>query len=99
MQYAFRPSFGLLMQLTKLTANCAMLLALVVGCRAKAPPLETWPVRGSVVDQNGERPTGGAVRLLTMNDADLITVGPIQPDGSFKNLYFWSSSGSINFFE
>jgi ABC-type branched-subunit amino acid transport system substrate-binding protein len=23
----------------------------------------------------------------------------IQPDGSFKNLYFWSSGGSINFFE
>ncbi|HEY5926051.1 MAG TPA: ABC transporter substrate-binding protein [Kofleriaceae bacterium] len=23
----------------------------------------------------------------------------IQPDGSFKNLYFWSSSGSIQFFE
>jgi hypothetical protein len=23
----------------------------------------------------------------------------IQPDGSFKNLYFWSAGSSINFFE
>jgi hypothetical protein len=58
------------------------LAILVAGC-SKAPPLETWPVRGKVVDQNGEAPTGGAVRLFTAADSNLITVGPIQPDGSF----------------
>ena len=61
---------------------CAAVAVLVMGC-SKAPPLETWPVQGTVVDQNGERPTGGVVRLLTSSDPNLITVGPIQPDGSF----------------
>jgi hypothetical protein len=61
---------------------CIAVTVLVAGC-AKTPPLETWPVEGTVIDQNGERPTGGVVRLLTSSDANLITVGPIQPDGSF----------------
>ncbi len=67
------------------SARGLILSATVVaaGCGKKAPPLETWPVRGTVVDQNGESPTGGVVRLLTDSDAHLITVGPIQPDGSF----------------
>ena len=56
---------------------------LFANCRESAPPLETWSVRGAVVDQNGDSPTDGVVRLLTNADSRLITVGPIQPDGSF----------------
>lgn len=60
-------------------------LASLAGCGTKAPPLETWPVQGTVIDQNGDSPTGGVIRLLTTNgDPHLITVGAIQPDGSFS---------------
>jgi hypothetical protein len=64
-------------------------LALVVvglGCNA-APELETWPVTGTVVDQTGASLTSGAVRFFahdeTQGDPHLITVAPIQADGSF----------------
>jgi hypothetical protein len=67
--------------------RCTAVLVLLVGCQ-RAPELETWPVHGTVVDQSGARLTSGAVRLLADRDkhaADphLITVGPIQADGSF----------------
>jgi hypothetical protein len=72
------------MILTSKPAQCCVALAvLVAGCGKKAPPLETWPVHGTVIDQSGKSPTGGVVRLLTTADPNLITVGPIQPDGSF----------------
>ena len=67
---------------SKATPHCLAIALLISGCN-NAPPLETWPVQGTVVDQNGESPTGGVVRLLTSADSNLITVGPIQPDGTF----------------
>lgn len=61
---------------------------LVVGCAERAPELETWPVHGTVIDQNGVPPVSGVVRFLAdaerhQSDPHLITVGPIQSDGSF----------------
>lgn len=64
-----------------LAGICAILL--LAGCYKSVPPLETWPVSGSIVDQNGQRPVDGVVRLLTDTDAHLISVGPIQSDGTF----------------
>jgi hypothetical protein len=63
------------------------LLILTIGCQ-RAPELETWPVQGTVIDQNGIRPNSGAVRFFASAemhklDPHLITVGPIQSDGSF----------------
>ena len=63
-------------------------LMLAVGCAERAPVLETWPVHGTVIDQNGVSPASGVVRFLAdaemhQSDPHLITVGPIQPDGSF----------------
>jgi hypothetical protein len=63
------------------------LLALTLGCQ-RAPELETWPVHGTVIDQSGARLTSGAVRFFADEekhaaDPHLITVGPIQADGSF----------------
>jgi hypothetical protein len=65
-----------------------LLPLLAVGCAEKAPDLETWPVHGTVIDQSGVSPTSGVVRFLAdaevhQSDPHLITVGPIQPDGSF----------------
>ena len=65
-----------------------LLLMLSVGCAERAPDLETWPVHGTVIDQNGVSPASGVVRFLAdaemhQSDPHLITVGPIQPDGSF----------------
>ena len=53
-----------------------------------APELATWPVQGKVIDQNGVAPSSGVVRFLAnaemhRSDPHLITVGPIQSDGSF----------------
>ena len=63
-------------------------LMVAVGCAERAPELETWPVHGTVIDQNGVSPASGVVRFLAVaemhrSDPHLITVGPIQPDGSF----------------
>jgi len=65
-----------------------LLLMLAGGCAERAPELETWPVHGTVIDQNGMSPASGVVRFLAdaespHSDPHLITVGPIQPDGSF----------------
>jgi len=65
-----------------------LLLLLAAGCGERAPELETWPVHGTVIDQNGVAPASGVVRLLAdaemhPSDPHLITVGPIQPNGSF----------------
>jgi hypothetical protein len=62
----------------------SLALSLVaVGCRETAPSLETWPVHGTVIDQNGKTLTNGAVRLMTDEDPQLITVGKISADGKF----------------
>ncbi|HEX2475509.1 MAG TPA: hypothetical protein VHK01_12225 [Lacipirellulaceae bacterium] len=66
----------------------APLVALALGCQ-RAPELETWPVQGTVVDQSGARLTSGAVRFFAnaekhAADPHLITVGPINSDGSFS---------------
>jgi len=63
------------------------LLALALGC-SSAPELETWPVKGAVVDQTGAPLSSGVVRFfardeLNQPDPHLITAGPIQADGSF----------------
>lgn len=71
-------------ELTRPTRYLLVMIGITVsGCGKQAPPLETWPVRGTVVDQQGKSPTRGVVRLLTAADPHLITVGPIQPDGTF----------------
>jgi len=62
-------------------------LGIALGC-SSAPELETWPVKGAVVDQTGASLTSGVVRFFAkdeLNQADphLITSGPIQADGSF----------------
>jgi hypothetical protein len=67
--------------------KCTLLLVLVLGCQ-RAPELETWPVQGTVVDQSGARLSSGAVRFVAnaekhAADPHLITVGPINSDGSF----------------
>ena len=64
------------------------ILVLAAGCGERAPELVTWPVQGTVIDQDGESPTSGVVRFLANAemhrlDPHLITVGPIQSDGSF----------------
>lgn len=66
----------------------ALLAMLVVGCGESELELETWPVHGTVIDQNGVTPSSGVVRFLAdremyQSDPHRITVGPIQSDGSF----------------
>ena len=63
-------------------------LGLILGC-SSAPELETWPVKGAVVDQTGASLTSGVVRFFASDemhqpDPHLITAGPIQTDGSFS---------------
>jgi hypothetical protein len=63
-------------------------LGLILGCNS-APELETWPVKGTVVDQTGASLTSGVVRFFASDevqqpDPHLITAGPIQNDGSFS---------------
>jgi hypothetical protein len=63
------------------------LLGLTLGC-SSAPELETWPVKGAVVDQTGASLTSGVVRFFAsdemhQSDPHLITAGPIRPDGTF----------------
>lgn len=53
------------------------------GCGKPAPELETWPVRGMIVDQSGNPVDSGAIRFETKEDAYLQTVGTIEADGSF----------------
>jgi hypothetical protein len=62
-------------------------LAVALGCNS-APELETWPVKGTVVDQTGASLTNGVVRFFASDelhqpDPHLITAGPIKADGSF----------------
>jgi hypothetical protein len=64
------------------------MLMVAAGCSERAPELATWPVQGKVIDQNGAAPSSGVVRFLAnaemhRSDPHLITVGPIQSDGSF----------------
>lgn len=79
------PDIALNMKLA-FRSNCLtgiIAISVLAGCQENVPPLETWPVSGSISDQNGQRPADGVVRLLTDADAHLISVGPIQSDGTF----------------